>query len=81
MSIKQDEIDVVKVILNHCENLHDMIPTEELEKLDINHKRLYYLLNKLTWFIEYGVSVYYGWLCQSPLEIRDYYKRVHKVCL
>ena len=79
--IKNDEIQLVKMILAHCETATDpRIPTEEILQLDIHPKRLYYLLTKF-WFIEYGVSVLYGWLDASPAEIKDYYKNAHGVQL
>jgi len=81
MTVKDDEILVVKTILNKCKKPGDMIPTEDILNLNINKKRLYYLLNKLTWFIESGVSVYHGWInwdC-SISQIKDYYKTKHRV--
>jgi hypothetical protein len=76
--IKEDEILVVKTILEHCKKDHDLIPTDTLLELPMNGKRLLYLMNKF-WFIEYGVNVMFGWLECSPWEIKEYYKNVHGV--
>ena len=81
MTIKPDEIELVQLILKYCKKDHDMIPTEEIFKMDINHKRLEYLINKLTWFINYGVSPYYGWLDIPPWEIKIIYKNKYGVDL
>ena len=79
MNIKQDEIELVKLILSHCTKPYDRIPTEKIDALDIHPKRIDYLLHKMSHFIEYGINVWYGWIDQSPQYIRDYYKRVHEV--
>jgi hypothetical protein len=79
--IKEDEILVVKTILEHCKKEYDHIPTDKLYSLGINYKRLEYILEKLTWFIESGISVRTGWLRIPVWEIKEYYKNVHKIML
>lgn len=46
--IRDDEILLVKTILKYCKKPYDMLPRNEIDKLNINHKRLYYLLMKMT---------------------------------
>jgi hypothetical protein len=79
MTIKDDEIELVRFILKWCKKPYDMLPTVGIFDLDIPPKRILYLLNKMTHFIEYGVNVYLGWIDQDPSYIRDYYKNVHGV--
>ena len=81
MTIKPDEIRLVKLILYHCKKEYDPIPTQDIFDLNMNPKRLEYLINKLTWFIEYGVSPYYGWLEIKPQEIKQIYKNKYGVDL
>ena len=63
--IKEDEIQLVKAILKYCKNPYDLIPHEEITNLKIHVKRLNYLLNKMSHFIEYGVNIFYGWICED----------------
>ena len=82
MTIKPDEIEVVKLILKHCTNRYDMLPTDELLNMNINGKRLTYLIEtKFTWFIEYGVNAFFGWLDIPAWEIKQIYKNKHGVDL
>lgn len=81
--IKKDEITLIKTILLFCKKPYDMLPRAAIDALNMNWKRLLYLLNKFTNndFLNYGVNVYFGWLNKDPSEIIEYYKETHGVVL
>lgn len=79
--IKEDEILLIRTILEHCIVPYDMLPTEEIEKLPIPPKRINYLLHKMSHFIEYGVNIWFGWICETTKYIKDYYKNTHNIIL
>ena len=81
MAIREDEIQLVKTILKYCKKPYDTLPRDEIDKLNMNEKRLMYLLHKMTHFINYGVGVYWGWICEEPSYIINYYKNTHGIDL
>ena len=81
MTVKDDELVLVKLILKWCKEPYDMLPTTSILELDIPPKRKLYLLNKMTHFIDYGVNICFGWIEQPASYIKDYYKKVHGVIL
>ena len=81
MTIKPDEIRLVKLILYHCKKEFDPIPTQDIFDLDMHDKRKLYLLNKMTHFIDYGVNAFFGWLDIPAWEIKQIYKNKHGVDL
>lgn len=79
--IKEDEILLVKTILKHCKEGHEMLPRKAIMKLGINWKRLDYLLLKLNGrdLLNYGIMPICGWIDKEPSEIIKYYKEKHGV--
>ncbi len=75
--IKEDEILVIRTILNDCKKPYDNIPTQKLLNLGINEKRLYYLLGKLSnkGIIEYGVNIRGSWLNIEVEKVKEIYKK------
>lgn len=76
--IKEDEILLIKTILKNCKERYDMLHRVSIDKLNMNHKRLLYLLHKMcnNGLLNYGVNVYFGWIDKEPLEIIEHYKKL-----
>ncbi len=81
--IKEDELLLIRTILEYCKKPYDVLPRAAIYKLNMNPKRLLYLLNKMNGkeFINYGVNVYFGWLDKEPSYIINYYKNTHGIKL
>ena len=74
--IKKDEILLVKTILKHCKKRYDMLHRVSIDRLEMNYKRLLYILHKMcnNNLLNYGVNVYFGWIDKDPSEIIEYYR-------
>lgn len=79
--IKKDEIVLIKTILKHSKQKGDMIHRVSIDKLNMNPKRLLFLLQKLynRGILECGINIYFGWIDKDPLEIIEHYKKIHGV--